>query len=88
MQGIGGAPVDPDEQDPIHEIGGLAKWGAPEKPLTPRRAREMRIRKREQVEIEHLQEQLQEGDADMDDADRAVVQGKLKTIRNRRKAQA
>ena len=48
----------------------------------------MRIRKREQVEIEHLQEQLQEGDADMDDADRAVVQGKLKTIRNRRKAQA
>lgn len=87
LAGVRGGAQE-DEQDPIQEIGGLAKWGAPDKPLTPRRAREMRIRKREQAEEQRLQEQLMEDGDEMDSSQRAMVQGKLKTIRDRRRAQA
>lgn len=35
---------NPDDNDPINELGALAMWGAPDKPVTPRRARALKAR--------------------------------------------
>jgi hypothetical protein len=69
---------EPDEADPIRELGALALWGAPEKPITPRRAREIRSR----VLAQKQKESIERSGANAKGGE--ALQGRLGLLRQRR----
>lgn len=78
----GGGDYDYDSKDPLKEIGALALWGDPDKPLTPRRA----ARKKAEMLAERMRKKT-----DMQStrgAGTEAIAGRLSTITNKRREAA